>query len=331
MALLDALLWLLVVVIRAISVHGTELSSFELERRMKAGDSEAEALGGRQALLPRILGLKLVVEGVVLVAATLTSVLTYGWLIGSLAAIVLVICISALSRIPLISRLANELYGRFEPDVLKLTGSLSWLDLLRGFTATISDFHASSKADLVAAIGRSKDVISHDEFLRLSAALELEDKSVTDVMTPASVIDTADVHDTLGPLVLDDLHKTGHSRFPVIDGDIHHIVGVLYLRDAANLRNNKPSVKEAMDPRVHYIREDQTLEHALHGFLRTHRHLFVVVNAYRETVGILTLEDVLEALLGRPIVDEFDQFEDLRAVAERNPRKNNLPKGKTDI
>ena len=50
-----------------------------------------------------------------------------------------------------------------------------------------------------------------------------------------------------------------------------------------------------------------------------------MVNEYRETVGLLTLEDTLEALLGRKIVDEFDAHEDLRVVAERNPRRNNHP------
>jgi CBS domain containing-hemolysin-like protein len=46
---------------------------------------------------------------------------------------------------------------------------------------------------------------------------------------------------------------------------------------------------------------------------------------------VLALEDVIEAVLGKHIVDEFDQFEDLRAVAASNPRKNNLPKRKTDV
>ena len=50
-----------------------------------------------------------------------------------------------------------------------------------------------------------------------------------------------------------------------------------------------------------------------------------MVNQFRETVGLLTLEDVLEALLGRKINDEFDAYDDLRQVAAYNPRKNNLP------
>ena len=86
-----------------------------------------------------------------------------------------------------------------------------------------------------------------------------------------------------------------------------------------------------MDKKVYFIRQDQDLEHALHGFLRSHHHLFVVINEYRETVGLLSLEDVIEALIGMKIVDEFDQFDDLRAVAGRNPRKNNHTAQARDI
>jgi CBS domain containing-hemolysin-like protein len=86
-----------------------------------------------------------------------------------------------------------------------------------------------------------------------------------------------------------------------------------------------------MKPRVLYIREDQTLQHALAAFLRTHHHLFIVVNEFRETVGLVTLEDVIEALLGRKIIDEFDAHDDLRAVALRNPRDNNEPEKGQDV
>jgi CBS domain containing-hemolysin-like protein len=130
----------------------------------------------------------------------------------------------------------------------------------------------------------------------------------------------------LGPLTLNDLHKTGHSRLPVINGDIDHVVGILNLKGLLALDIKRSTTAEkAMDPKVYYIRADQVLQHALAAFLRTKHQLFIVVNEYRETVGLLTLEDAIEALIGRKIVDEFDAHDDLRAVALRNPRDNNRP------
>jgi len=131
---------------------------------------------------------------------------------------------------------------------------------------------------------------------------------------------------------LDDLHKTGHSRLPVIKGDIDHVIGILHLNNLLSLDIKRSTTAEkAMEKKVFYIRQDQTLQHALAAFLRTKHHLFVVVNEFRETVGLLALEDVLEALLGRKIVDEFDEHDNLRQVALRNPRGNNHPDQREDV
>jgi len=128
------------------------------------------------------------------------------------------------------------------------------------------------------------------------------------------------------------LHQKGHSRLPVIDGDIDHVIGILHLQSLLALDIKRSvTAEKAMEPRVYYIRQDQTLQHALAAFLRTHHHLFIVVNEFRETVGLLTLEDVIEALLGRKIIDEFDAHDDLRAVALRNINHNNHPKGLENV
>jgi CBS domain containing-hemolysin-like protein len=91
------------------------------------------------------------------------------------------------------------------------------------------------------------------------------------------------------------------------------------------------SVREVMDTQVFYIREDQSLDKALGACIKKRRSLLVVVNQYRETVGVITVEDIIEQLIGRKIIDQFDEYDDLRAVAETNPRKNNLPKRGEDI
>ena len=123
----------------------------------------------------------------------------------------------------------------------------------------------------------------------------------------------------LGPFVLDRLHKSGHSRFPVIKKDIDHVVGLLYVHDLFSLAKSaeKSTASKLMDSKVFYINENQPLPSALAGFLRVKHHLFIVVNEFEETTGVITIEDVLEALIGRKIVDEFDQYDDLRAVAKR--------------
>lgn len=327
----DALLWVAVFVLHAIELRAAPLSQFELNRRAEDGDGDAQRLNSRKKLLPRVHTLRRVIEAVVLVLATALTIALFGWILGTIVASTLSLLVGTIARLPLSVKLAKRFYESREQHVLDMVVSWRWLDWFRGVDVESRDAKATSKAELQHIVESSADVLTRDELKRFQASLALDSRAVEDVMTPVSVVEVADVHDSLGPLVLDGLHKTGHSRFPVIDGDIHHVAGILYLHDIVNLKSTKPTVREAMDSRVHYIHEQQSLEHALHGFLRTHHHLFVVVNDYRETVGVLTLEDVLESLLGKKIIDEFDTYDDLRAVAESNPRKNNIPKGKTDV
>lgn len=327
----DIILWFSIFMVHAVRLNGTSLSPFELKRRAESGDGDAQKLDERERLLPRLQTVRRIIEAVLLVLATALTIVVFGWVLGTIIASVLSLLVGAVARLNLIANLAKRSYEPREQPLLDLVAGWRWLDWFRETIHESHDVTATSKAELGYIVERSASVLTRDELLRVQASLALDSHSVEDVMTPVSVVDVIDMHESLGPLVLDSLHKTGHSRFPVIDKDVHHVVGILYLHDIINLKSTKSTVREAMDPRVHYIHEKQSLERALHGFLKTHRHLFVVVNDYRETVGVLTLEDVLETLLGKKIVDEFDQYDDLRAVAESNPRKNNLPKGKTDI
>lgn len=325
------LVWLVVFLLHAIRLTPSPYSRFELKRRAETGDGDAQMVQAREAVLPRIETLRMIKETVAWVGATGLTLVVFGWWVGLVLTVLLSLSRGAFARSHVVSSLATSLYQTQEKRLLELLVGWKWLDVIAEVTQSGEELRATSKAELAYIVDNSASTLTRDELLRLRASLTLEERVVEQVMTPASMIETADLKDSLGPLVLDDLHRTGHSRFPVIDRDLNHVVGILYLHDIINLRAAKKTVREAMDSRVHYIHQDQTLEHALNGFLKTHRHLFIVVNDFRETVGILTLEDVVEALLGKKIIDEFDQYEDLRAVAESNPRKNNLPKGKTDI
>ena len=71
-----------------------------------------------------------------------------------------------------------------------------------------------------------------------------------------------------------------------------------------------------MRPEVYFINEHQTLDHALRAFIKVRHHMFIVVNEFEDVVGVLSIEDVLEQIIGHQIVDEFDKFDDLREVAK---------------
>lgn len=157
-------------------------------------------------------------------------------------------------------------------------------------------------------------------------ALTFGEKLIGDVMVPRRQVKTVSAEDDLGPVLMSELHDSGHSRFPVYDGQEDNLIGTLYLRDLVNAKTGG-KVKDKMVARVQYLHEDQTLHHALQAILKTRWHLYVVVNSFEEYVGIIALEDVLENILGRQIVDEFDRYEDLKAIAGK--KFNREPKPET--
>ncbi len=154
-------------------------------------------------------------------------------------------------------------------------------------------------------------------------SLTFGDKTVGSVMTPLRKIRMVKEDEQVGPMLMDDLHKTGFSRFPVSkegSSSMPEIIGTLYLKEIIGYEGNA-KVRELMNKKVFYINEVQGLREALSAFLKTHHHLFIVVNNFEEVVGVLSIEDVIEQILGEQIVDEFDRYDDLRAVAGLEAKK----------
>lgn len=151
-------------------------------------------------------------------------------------------------------------------------------------------------------------------------ALSFGDKYVRDVLVPRRVVKMVSAQDTVGPVLMSELHESGFSRFPVYDGKKDNIVGILYIKDLVQAKAGG-HIDKVMRADVSYVHEDQPLVDALQAIIKTRRHQFIVVNGFEEYVGIITMEDVLEQIIGTPIFDEFDQYDDLRAVAARQARK----------
>lgn len=321
---------LLLVIIAATQPVVTRLSQFELERRRKANtlphiDSQRAEYAADITTLMRLL------SALLLVVFVPCSIAAFGWIVGIIASVVLAIEYQAIARLGFFRSIANKVYSLYEKYLLlfceKARWFFTWFRAVDDSLKTGQQVELFSKEELVETLKRSPTILSKSEARLVDGALSFSAKTVKDIMTPRSVIDSISHEELLGPVTLSELHKTGHSRFPVIDGDMDHVVGVLYVRDllAVDGTKNSQKVSEVMDRTVCFIHEDQTLDQALAAFLKTQKLLFVVVNEFRETVGLLSLEDIIEELLGQKINDEFEKHSDLRAVAARNPRKNNTP------
>jgi metal transporter CNNM len=158
--------------------------------------------------------------------------------------------------------------------------------------------------------------IDADEERIVRGALSFSHKKVSDVMTPATVAVMIDINEPLTPEFVNMLRDSGHSRFPVYEEeDVNLVVGLLYLRSLIG-RNLKGKVAGDFTKRsCQFIHGSSRLDDVFNRMVTTRLHLFMVRNEFRLIEGIVTLEDVLEEIVGLEIVDEFDKHENMREMA----------------
>lgn len=327
MLFIVVVIFALIVIVSGFDPKHNNLSHFELKRRQESGEPAAIAAAEREHLLTDIVTLQCIVVALLLIFLTTLCIAWFGWVVGILMA-----CVGALSygrvvRVPRVHSQSQRVYRHSEDLLLRLIKKYPKVfTLLRHpDVAAQKDTRLESREELLHLITKSQHILTSEEKSLFTHGLRFASRTVHEVMTPRGQIESIGAKEMLGPLVLDDLHKTGHTRFPVIDKDIDHVIGLLHIQDLLSLDNKRSvTAEKAMEPRVFYIHQDQTLQHALMAFLRTHHHLFIVVNEEQETVGVLSLEDTIEALIGHKIIDEFDAHSDIRRVARRKVR--NIPR-----
>jgi CBS domain containing-hemolysin-like protein len=308
------------VLLSAMSVSLRSLSTPYLRHWARKGDVPSKALyplkaRGTAVLLTVELLRAIAISGsLVLLSVLLPSF--FAWLIGSA---LLFFAFIVLTEIYL-RQLGTRLLVFLSPILLTVSQKLGFiiLPLGRTFDRFIAEqprvLTRSELGDSLQAVTAKDTDLSDDELRIIRHSLDFGRKTVHDVMTPRSVMAIVKQDDILSPLLLDELHKTGHSRFPVFASD-ESVAGVLYTKDLIDLKSHT-KVTDIMHKPVHFVNENRELDHVLQAFIRTKQHLFLVVNEFAEITGLITIEDIVEQILGKPIIDEFDKYDSMRDVAE---------------
>jgi CBS domain containing-hemolysin-like protein len=178
------------------------------------------------------------------------------------------------------------------------------------------------REDLVKLIERQQhqeDSRFTEEELEIALrALRFDEYHVADIMTPRKKIKTVLAKDTIGPILINEVHESGGEVALVRETPKGQFAGSLR-RDQLNIRS-EGRVSDIMTPGIYYVHEADRLGQALHAFFATNNPVFVVVNSSEEYVGVITVEHILKVLLGHVPGDEFDQYADLEAVAARHNR-----------
>ena len=162
----------------------------------------------------------------------------------------------------------------------------------------------------------SKSDLSNREFAILEKGLLFSDKKVKDIMTPRTNVFFVSINTIISKTLLKKIHKKGHSRIPVYDRKSEKIVGILYSKDLLTIDpEEKLKSREVMRKHVPTINEMNKLDKVLNLFKEKKVHLFVVKDESEKLAGIVTLEDVIEEIVGE-IMDEYDWIMDMRKAHE---------------
>lgn len=265
------------------------------------------------------------------------------WITGSAALGVLVVMaaglnswlavgtILAASWIYTASRKHHAVGGRLWSVAASIAPSASWIlsqlqpvlgRLALKTSNTVYHHNIFEKDDLVevlrSQINKPHNRLSEDDLKLAAGALTFSDKKVVDVMQPSSDLKFVSRDEPIGPLLMDELHKSGGKYFPVVKdlkANQPEIIGTLYLKDIV-MNADQGKVGDIMNREVNYINESCSLHQVLSAFIKAQTHMFVVTNNFEEKIGVITIDRLLEQITGKLAQDDdFDRYDNLLAVA----------------
>lgn len=300
------------------------LNKDDLERKAKLGDKRARKVyslrrNGNQLLCTLLIGNVAVNSAL--------SIFLGNKINGVLAGVLATALIVVFGEI-----IPQATFSRF---ALKIGASLSWLVRIMIFIlwpvcwpiAALLDRILGdelpvvySKHELIKLIedheDRKESDIDADEERILKGALSFSDKRVRDIMTPRPTMYVLEHDRMMTKKLITEIANSGHSRIPVYKENRDEMVGVLYVKDLIKNNWEKKTVEELARKKVYAVDIDKKLDELMNDFKKIRHHLFVVMNKYGSVAGVVTIEDLIEEILGQEIVDEYDKYEDMQKVAE---------------
>jgi putative hemolysin len=203
-----------------------------------------------------------------------------------------------------------DLLGRILGPVVAI---LTWLTrvIAAGFGADVQKrAHISTEElKLIVERGGEEGILEAEEEQMISAVIELGERRVHEVMVPRTDMTALPVDASLDGAI-DTIIGEGHSRIPVFEETIDKVVGILYAKDLLPFlkgEDKRPDLRNLLRPPL-FVPESMSIDDLLHQLQRRKVHIAIVLDEYGGTAGMVTIEDLLEEIVGE-IQDEYDEEE----------------------
>lgn len=183
----------------------------------------------------------------------------------------------------------------------------------RTFLQKIAEFihpGPDSTDELIEALvdAEHNQIIGADSRKMLEGVIRMADMTAGDVMVPSTRMELVNIEDPYDQM-MHGVIDTAHSRFPVFEGERENIIGILMAKDLLKLqRAPELNIRALLRPAV-FVPESKGLNDLLRDFQSNHNHLAIVIDEFGRVAGLVTIEDVLEQIVGE-IEDEFDIADD---------------------
>jgi CBS domain containing-hemolysin-like protein len=219
----------------------------------------------------------------------------------------------AISLTRLLTPIVVTILSRLEPVFVKAGGLIKSLPLAERSTGLYE------KQDLVelmkAQRKQSESRFTKNELAQIMHILKFDDKSVGQFLTPRKKVKTILASDVVGPILIDDIHKSHQSFVLVKDSPKGDVIGTLAFTDVGI--HSTGLVENHMNTNTIYLNENDRLGEVIKAFLLTNHSLFIVVNDFNEYVGVITINKAIDELMGQEIVDGFSAYESREEVAHK--------------
>ena len=194
------------------------------------------------------------------------------------------------------------------PFVKLLTASTNIVSKIFGVEESEEEIVTEEEIKMMISEGEEKGTIEKEEKQLLNNVFEFNDIIVSEAMTPRTDMYSININDDIKKL-LDEIDEFKYSRIPVYDEDIDDIKGILYLKDIIKpLKDNeKIDIKKLMrEP--YFVPESKEIDELFKEMQTNKIHMAIVIDEYGGTAGVITMEDIIEEILGN-ILDEYDDEE----------------------
>ncbi|MBL7998803.1 MAG: DUF21 domain-containing protein [Candidatus Kapabacteria bacterium] len=224
-----------------------------------------------------------------------------------------------------LAELTATVLGIIVPVTKPFVALMEWITALLSSEQTMDEVREEMEDEITALMDEAVEegALDASEYRILSNIIQFSDVNVEDVMTPRSVVFGVNGSVAIGDVIsMQELQM--YSRFPVWESEsVDSVIGYAITKDVlrAALDGKHTQPVSSIVREVYYIPENVRLDKALDEFLTRRQHMFVVVDEYGGVEGLITMEDVLEAILGAEIVDEADRVVDMRQLAKHRRDK----------